>query len=102
MAASLGSALDVQRANVLLGKGAAQAQGAASSANILGKTISGIGGILGGADFGSKPKANVPSMNQIYSSGINAFNQANLLQNQIDNTIGNLGNLGFSIGDLRN
>ena len=54
MAASLGSALDVQRANVLLGKGAAQAQGAASSANILGKTIGGIGNILGNMDFGSK------------------------------------------------
>ena len=54
MAASLGSALDVQRANVLLGKGAAQAQGAASSANILAKTIGNIGSILGQTDFGSQ------------------------------------------------
>ena len=58
MAASLGSALDVQRANVLLGKGAAQAQGAASSANILGKTIGSIGSILGKTDFGSKGYVN--------------------------------------------
>jgi|TARA_R100000479_G_scaffold15211_1_gene5883 hypothetical protein len=102
MAASLGSATDVQRAQALLGQGLAQAQGAAAQGKILSSTIGGIGGILGNMDFGSKPKANVPSMNQIYSSGIDAFNQANVLQNQIDNTIGNLGNLGFSIGDLRN
>ena len=54
MAASLGSATDVQRANVLLGQGLAQAQGAAASGQILGQTIGGIGSILGGMDFGSR------------------------------------------------
>jgi hypothetical protein len=54
MAATLGSAADVQRANILLGKGAAQAQGAAASSQILGQTIGGIGSILGGMDFGSR------------------------------------------------
>ena len=54
MAASLGSALDVQRAQALLGKGVAQAQGAAASGQILGQTIGGIGSILGGMDFGSR------------------------------------------------
>ena len=54
MAASLGSALDVRKAQALLGQGLAQAQGAASSANILGQTIGGIGSILGGMDFGSQ------------------------------------------------
>ena len=54
MAASLGSAADVQRANVLLGKGAAQAQGAAASGQILGKTIGGIGSILANMNFGSQ------------------------------------------------
>ncbi len=54
MAATLGSAADVQRANVLLGKGLAQAQGAAASGQILGQTIGGIGNILGGMDFRSR------------------------------------------------
>ena len=54
MAATLGSAADVQRANILLGKGAVQAQGAAASGQILGQTIGGIGNILGGMDFGSR------------------------------------------------
>jgi hypothetical protein len=53
-AITLGSAADVQRANILLGKGAAQAQGAAASGQILGQTIGGIGNILGGMDFGSR------------------------------------------------
>lgn len=54
MAATLGSAADVQRANILLGKGAAQAQGAAASGQILGQTIGGIGNILSQQDFGSR------------------------------------------------
>ena len=54
MAATLGSAVDVQRAQALLGKGVAQAQGAAASGQILGQTIGGIGSILGGMDFGSR------------------------------------------------
>ena len=53
-AITLGSAADVQRANILLGKGAAQARGAAASGQILGQTIGGIGSILGGMDFGSR------------------------------------------------
>ena len=54
MAATLGSAVDVQRAQALLGKGLAQAQGAAASGQILGQTIGGIGNILGGMNFGSQ------------------------------------------------
>ena len=54
MAATLGSAVDVQRANVLLGQGLAQAQGAAASGQILGQTIGGIGNILSQQDFGSQ------------------------------------------------
>ena len=54
MAATLGSAVDVQRAQALLGQGLAQAQGAAASGQILGQTIGGIGNILGGMDFGSR------------------------------------------------
>ena len=54
MAATLGSAIDVQRAQALLGQGLAQAQGAAASGQILGQTIGGIGSILGGMDFGSR------------------------------------------------
>jgi len=54
MAATLGSAQDVQRANILLGKGAAQAQGAAASGQILGQTIGGISNILSQQDFGSR------------------------------------------------
>jgi hypothetical protein len=54
MAATLGSAVDVQRAQALLGQGLAQAQGAAASGKILGETIGGIGNILGGMDFGSR------------------------------------------------
>jgi hypothetical protein len=54
MAATLGSAVDVQRAQALLGQGLAQAQGAAASGQILGQTIGGIGSILGGMDFGSR------------------------------------------------
>ena len=54
MASTLGSALDVQRAQALLGEGLTQAQGAAASGQILGQTIGGIGSILGGMDFGSR------------------------------------------------
>ena len=54
MAATLGSAADVQRANILLGKGAAQAQGAAASGKILGQTVGAIGNILSQQDFGSR------------------------------------------------
>ena len=68
MAATLGSAADVQRANILLGKGAIQSQGAAASANILGQTIGGIGNVLGNMDFGSQgtqtsifPFQNIPN-----------------------------------------
>jgi len=53
MAATLGSAADVQRANVLLGKGAVQAQGAAASGKILGETVGAIGNILGSQNYGS-------------------------------------------------
>jgi len=68
MAATLGSALDVQRAQALLGKGVAQAQGAAASGQILGQTIGGIGSILGGMDFGSRGASPV---------GITPFEQVN-------------------------
>lgn len=54
MAATLGSSIDVQRAQALLGKGLTQAQGAAASGQILGQTIGGIGSILGGMNFGSR------------------------------------------------
>jgi hypothetical protein len=54
MAATLGSAVDVQRAQALLGQGLAQAQGAAASGQILGQTIGGIGNILSQQDFGSR------------------------------------------------
>ena len=62
MAATLGSAADVQRANILLGKGAVQAQSAAASGKILGETIGGIGNILSQQNFGSQ---GLPSSSQI-------------------------------------
>tara|TARA_Y100000004_G_scaffold78005_1_gene87793 strand:- start:4772 stop:5854 length:1083 start_codon:yes stop_codon:yes gene_type:complete len=62
MAATLGSALDVQRANVLLGKGVLESQAGATSAKILGDTIQGIGNTFADADFGSQgARATIPS-----------------------------------------
>lgn len=87
MAATLGSAADVQRANILLGKGAAQAQGAAASGQILGQTIGGIGNILSQQDFGSQGA--VPSIGSITSTGQNLLNQAG----QISSQIGSIGNI---------
>ena len=78
MAATLGSAADVQRANILLGKGAAQAQGAAASGQILGQTIGAIGNILSQQDFGSRG-ANINLGGNFNlggsSSGLNTSNQ---------------------------
>jgi len=53
-AINLGSAEDLRKAQAILGQGLAQAQGTAASGQILGKTIGGIGNILGGMDFGSR------------------------------------------------
>ena len=52
-AISIGSQEDLRRAQAILGQGSALAQGTAASGAILGKTISGLGSILGGMNFGS-------------------------------------------------
>ena len=51
-AINIGSAEDLRKAQAILGQGEALAQGTAASGAILGKTISGLGSILGGMDFG--------------------------------------------------
>ena len=51
-AINLGSAEDLRKAQAILGQGLAQAQGTAASGAILGQTISGLGSMLGGMNFG--------------------------------------------------
>jgi hypothetical protein len=58
-AISLGSARDVQRANILLGQGAIASQGGATRAAIAAKQAATIGDLIGGADF-SKLEAKLP------------------------------------------
>jgi hypothetical protein len=60
-AINIGSQEDLRKAQAILGQGQALAQGTAASGAILGKTISGLGSILGGMDFGggSSPATNV-------------------------------------------
>ena len=60
-AINIGSQADLRRAQAILGQGQALAQGTAASGAILGKTISGLGSILGGMDFGS-PSASVSNV----------------------------------------
>ena len=50
-AITLGSARDVQRANLLIGQGAISSQAAAARAGIAGQQASTLGSILGGIDF---------------------------------------------------
>jgi hypothetical protein len=95
MAATLGSAADVQRANVLLGKGLAQAQGAAASGKILGETIGGIqgaaasgkilgetiggiGNILGSQNYGSGGLTGNPATS-IFGGGLTGDPTTNIL-----------------------
>jgi len=51
-AINVGSAADVQRANILIGQGALSSQAAAARAGIAGQQASTLGSILGGMDFG--------------------------------------------------
>lgn len=51
-AINLGSAEDLRKAQAILGEGQAIAQGTAASGAILGQTISGLGSMLGGMNFG--------------------------------------------------
>jgi hypothetical protein len=50
-AITLGSAADVQRANILIGKGALSSQAAAARAGIAGQQASTLGSLIGGMDF---------------------------------------------------
>ena len=50
-AITLGSARDVQRANVLIGQGALSSQAAAARAGIAGQQASTLGSLIGGMDF---------------------------------------------------
>ena len=58
-AINVGSARDVQKANILLGQGAVAAQGGATRAAIAAKQAATIGDLIGGADF-SKLEAKLP------------------------------------------
>ena len=92
MAATLGSATDVQRANVLLGKGLAQAQGAAASGKILGETIGGIGNILGSQNYGSGGLTGNPATSVFGLFGAPSPSQMN---KEIDIMRGGLSDLPF-------
>jgi hypothetical protein len=50
-AINLGSARDVQRANILIGQGALSSQAAAARAGIAGQQASTLGSLIGGMDF---------------------------------------------------
>ena len=50
-AITLGSAADVQRANILIGQGALSSQAAAARAGIAGQQASTLGSLIGGMDF---------------------------------------------------
>ena len=90
-AINVGSATDVQRANVLIGQGALSSQAAAARSQIAGQGYQALGSTLGGMDFsgifGNKtPIANV--------GGVASFGQGLLGQaNQIQNQIGSIGNI---------
>jgi hypothetical protein len=90
-AINVGSARDVQRANVLIGQGALSSQAGAARSQIAGQGYQALGSTLGGMDFsgifGNKtPVANV--------GGVASFGQGLLGQaNQIQNQIGSIGNI---------
>ena len=52
-AINVGSATDVQRANILIGQGALSSQAGAARAGIYGKQASTLGSLIGGMNFGS-------------------------------------------------
>jgi hypothetical protein len=96
MAATLGSATDVQRANVLLGKGLIASQAEAARANIAGQRASTLGSILGGIDFkgfGSKGGFTGNPATSVF--GLFGAPSQSQMQREIDIMRGGLGGLPF-------
>jgi hypothetical protein len=81
-AINLGSAADVQRANILIGQGALSSQAAAARAGIAGQQASTLGSLIGGMDFSGFGSRGVTGA-QIGSYGQNLLNQAGQIQGQL-------------------
>ena len=95
-AINVGSARDVQRANVLLGQGLIASQAEAARANIAGQRASTLGSILGGIDFkgfGSRGGFTGNPATSVF--GLFGAPSQSQMQREIDIMRGGLGGLPF-------